>query len=71
MPKSDVKSHLQSDSHCAALQMMQRFGSDAALIAWGQADIEADCGRFDLSSRWIGIMELILAHSVIGSKIQA
>ena len=66
MPRSDGPPPLQGSSYALALQMMQLFGGDAALIAWGQADIEADCGHLDLSDKWITVMELILAHASKG-----
>ena len=44
-----------------AAELIRDFDGDAALIAWGQADTEADHGRTDLSRKWLSVMEAIIA----------
>ncbi len=42
-------------------ELIREFGTEAALIAWGYADIEADQGHLDLARSWVSVMDAIIA----------
>lgn len=63
MPRHRAQYILDADADQLAQQLMREFDGDAALVAWGQADVEADCGHIDLSRKWIDVMKVILIHT--------
>jgi|HubBroStandDraft_5_1064220.scaffolds.fasta_scaffold465006_2 hypothetical protein len=60
MPRHDVPSPLEASAGLVAGRLMRDFDRDAALVAWGRADVAADCGRVELCRKWIEVMEVIL-----------
>ena len=53
-----------------ASRLMRDFDPDAALVAWGLADLEADCGHADLCHTWIEVMGIILAQTPSRSRTE-
>ena len=68
--RCDERLLLETHSSFLALQLMQDFDGDAALVAWGRADVEADCGHFDLCHKWIDVMDIILVQTANGRRNQ-
>jgi hypothetical protein len=53
---------LEASPGLVARRLIRDFDRDAALVAWGRADVAADCGRAELCRKWIEVMEVILSQ---------
>lgn len=62
MPRHATPSPLESSIGLLASHLIRDFDQDAALIAWGQADVAADCGRTELCRKWMEVMDVILSQ---------
>ena len=48
-----------------AISLIQAFDCEAALIAWGHADTEADRGDLELAQKWLCVMETIMERQPV------
>lgn len=67
----DAQYILETDTDLLAQRLMQEFDGDAAIVAWGRADVEADCGHLELSHKWINVMQILSRpRGIAGSNVR-